>query len=745
MKLRRHIIVVLLGVLLTGNTVSGQDARLSLRDTRSREAVAFAHILFKSFDNKQTLSAFADIDGKVVLGIRSAGIVQVSALGYNVVCDTLKPGQQKQLNLQPQVFNMDEVVVTGQYSPQPVDKSIFRVKVIGTRHIEQRASNNLNELMIGELNIRGMVDGALGSRITLQGLGGEHIKFLIDGVPVIGRMNGNIDLSQLNLYNVKQIEIIEGPMSVIYGSNALAGVINILTKDQTIARINSRAEGYYESVGVYNFNASATASRNRWTISTAGARNFFEGYNAVDTTRSKRWKPKRQYNADLSAAYAYSGTRARLNVSYFNELLRDKGNLLKPYFETAFDSDFTTNRLTTRFDLSQKVLSNRYLNVLASYAYYDRRKNTWFKDLTTLDKVLTNNIYDQDTSRFDQWLLRSEFSKSDISSPFNYQLGIDLNMEQGYGRRILDKYQQIGDYAAFLSLKLQPTARLMLQPGARYSYNTRYKAPLVYSLNMKYDLHESLSLRASAAKGFRAPSLKELYLEFVDVNHNIRGNENLKAESSQNYNLALRFHHEKPSYDYGFEMSLFRNAIANSITLAALNTADQLYTYVNLDRMISQGYQLQFNNRIYPWLELKFGVGQTGRQQLQNNKPRVDMIYSTDVIAQAGYTWRKTGLRFGTHYKYNGDYTEVFVAQDGTIFRTIMQGYHTLDMNVSREFFERKLQLQIGAKNLFNNTNIAVLGDSGGGGIHSGGGGGSSPVGWGRTYFVRMNVNFDKF
>lgn len=742
----RLFIISLACVLLTGEfSLHGQDTRLSLRDARSREAVSFAHIVFCSFDQSQTVSAVADIDGNVLLGIRSAGLVQISALGYNPISDTLIPGQHKQVRLQPQVFNMDEVVVTGQYTPQAVDKSIFRVKVIGARHIEQRASNNLNELMNGELNIRGMVDGALGTRITLQGLGGEHIKFLIDGVPVIGRMNGNIDLSQLNLYNVKQIEIIEGPMSVIYGSNALAGVINILTRDQPLKRINTRAEGHFESVGVYNFNASTTATHKRWTVSAAAARNFFEGYSAVDTTRSKRWKPKRQYNADFSAGYAHQGTKARLNVSYFNELLRDKGNLLKPYFETAFDSDFATNRLTTRFDFSQKLISNRYINVLASHAYYNRRKNTWFKDLTTLEKVLTNNLYDQDTSRFEQWLLRGEFSKSELNSQFNYQLGIDLNQEQGYGKRILERYQQIGDYAAFLSLKLQPTARLMLQPGARYSYNTRYKAPLVYSLNMKYDLRESFSLRASAARGFRAPSLKELYLEFVDVNHNIRGNENLRAENSHNYNFTLHYHHEKPSYDYGLELSMFRNAITHSITLAALNTADQLYTYVNLDRMVSQGYQLQFNNRIYPWLEFKFGVGQTGRQQLQKNMSKVDMIYSTDVIAQAGYIWRKAGLRLGTYYKYHGDYPEVFIAQDGSIFRTIMQGYHTLDMNVSRSFFEQKLQLQIGAKNLFNNTNVAILGDSGGGGIHSGGGGGSAPVGWGRTYFVRMNVNFDKF
>jgi len=76
-----------------------------------------------------------------------------------------------------------------------------------------------------ELNIRTTHDGALGSSLTMQGLGGEHIKILVDGVPVIGRENGNIDLDQINLQNVDHIEVINGPMSVVYGSNALAGVI----------------------------------------------------------------------------------------------------------------------------------------------------------------------------------------------------------------------------------------------------------------------------------------------------------------------------------------------------------------------------------------------------------------------------------------------------------------------------------------------------------------------------------------
>ena len=284
----------------------------------------------------------------------------------------------------------------------------------------------------------------------------------------------------------------------------------------------------------------------------------------------------------------------------------------------------------------------------------------------------------------------------------------------------------------------------MLQPGLRYSYNTKYKAPLVYSLNLKYDLAEEVSFRASYAKGFRAPSLKELYLEFVDVNHNVRGNENLEAENSQNINLALHYRHEKTTYDYGAELNLFYNNISNSISLASLDPESSLYTYVNVDKMITQGYEVNFNNRIYPWLEIKLGLVQTGRKQVFSDSLDNAMIYSTDVISNINYLWRKTDMRFSVYYKYNGDYPEVFIGDNNQIFRTIMQGYHTMDATISRAIWRNQLNLQAGVKNLFNNTNINIKGDTGGGGIHSGGTG-SSPVGWGRTFFVKLAFSFKKF
>jgi outer membrane receptor for ferrienterochelin and colicins len=121
------------------------------------------------------------------------------------------------------------------------------------------------------------------------------------------------------------------------------------------------------------------------------------------------------------------------------------------------------------------------------------------------------------------------------------------------------------------------------------SYNTRYGAPLTPSINVKYDFNDHYSVRASYARGFRAPTLKELDLYFVDVNHNIYGNDSLKAESSNNYALSFTAKNTIGENHVKAEVSFFYNDIHNIITLALVEPTTQLYTYVNIDRYKTTG------------------------------------------------------------------------------------------------------------------------------------------------------------
>ena len=150
------------------------------------------------------------------------------------------------------VEKLDEIVVTGQYNPQSVKKSIFEVKVINRKDIEQRAANNLADLLNQVLNINITPNTSTGkSGVSLFGLDAQYFKILIDNVPVINEegIGNNVDLTLINLDDIQQIEIVEGSMGVQYGANAVSGVINIITKKSSSQKTQINAYVQEETVG----------------------------------------------------------------------------------------------------------------------------------------------------------------------------------------------------------------------------------------------------------------------------------------------------------------------------------------------------------------------------------------------------------------------------------------------------------------------------------------------------------------
>jgi len=683
----------------------------------------------------------SDDNGEVEYEFSKPAVLVVSFVGYETLIDTIYKARDYEYQLKPTVFNMNEVVITAQYTPERADKSIYKVNLITSKQIQEKSANNLNDLLGSELNFRVAQDGALGSSLSIQGLSGEHIKFLVDGVPVIGRMNGNIDISQLNLYNVDHVEIIEGPMSVVYGSNALAGVINIITKESMNGSVRANASTYFESVGVYNIDALAAFKRRNHNFSISGARNFFDGYSTDESKRSMRWKPKRQYNFDAFYMLDTESFKLKFSGSYFNEKLENKGDLLPPYYETAFDSYFYTDRITTKVDAVKSFNKKRFLNLVGAYSWYQRRKETLFKDLTTLEEVVTANDADQDTTRFDNIMVRGTYSKSDNNSKLNYQMGLDFNIERGRGQRITDQEQEIGDYAAFISLKYAPVQKFVFQPGLRLIYNSKYEAPLVYSLNIRWQPIENVAARASYSRGFRAPSLKELYLYFVDVNHNIQGNENLEAEDSHNVNASISYFREKDIHYIGFELKLFYNNINNIITLAQLD--QDLYTYVNVDKYITQGIELETKYKFYPNLEIRVGLVETGRYNAiaEDEGDIKKFYYSTDVVTNLHYKIIRWNADISLFYKYSGKIPQFYVNEAGELEEGYIEHYNTMDITLQKFLFSNKLVIGGGVKNIFDVQDVEASAVAGG--AHSGGGSGYS-IGWGRSFFLKLSYNFIK-
>lgn len=726
-------------IALQANFGFSQNRQLLLKDLKTSVPIAFAHVIVENLENDSIGHILSDVNGAFLLPQKAKFLVHVNYMGYKILVDTLEVGQVKTFFLEPDVFNLDAVVVTASCAPQRADKSIYEVKVISKKQITSKGATNLTDLLSNELNMRLSHDPSLGSSVSLQGLSGEHLKILIDGVPVVGRQNGNIDLSQINLHNIDHIEIIEGPMSVVYGSNALAGVINIITNDHRNSQLSGQLNSYYESVGVYNFDGNLSMRKKKNSFTAAASRNFFDGYSIDSTLRSSTWKPKRQVNVDLGYGFYGKNSTTRVSYNLFDELLLSKGNLLAPYYETAFDQYIFTKRNSAKVDYILKLKKSRQLSILASFSNYVWMKNTYLKDLTTLEKLITENPDQHDTTVVNSMMSRAVYGVENPDKKFNYQLGYDINYEQAQGDKILNNIQGIGDYATFLNMKSSHVKNLILQGGLRFAYNTKYSAPVVYSLNANFK-KRNYQFRGSFAKGFRSPSIKELYLDFHDINHNINGNPDLKAEYSTNISLAYSCNFKKSNSTYSLKVNAYYNDIQNIITLAVLG--DGSYSYTNLDVFRTHGFDISLRYNFYPRLTIGGAFGATGIfNSTASDQASNDYLYSLNSNLNVEYLFPKAGITFAGYYKFNGKTPQIALDEDGNIYETYINRYNILDISFARKFWKNRVEVTAGAKNLFNNTILNSTSASSG---TAHGSGNSMPIGWGRTFFVKLSYSFLK-
>ena len=751
------LITLLLGCFAFALNSNAQQAKITVLDGKTGQPVIYGNVCFESLDGKAKSFQITDDNGKIDNLVTSKSQVAISYVGYITYFDTIMPGETRTFNLTPAILNMEEVVVTGQYMPERTDKSIYKVQVISAKEIQSQAAVNLEEILSTQLNIKISHDAALGSKMKLQGIGGENVKILVDGVPMIGRMNGDIDLSQINLSNIERIEMVEGPMSVNYGTNALAGVINLITRDHVNNQVEARVNSYYESVGQYNVDGSVGIYKGKNTLLLSGGRNFFDGYSVVDTSRYEQWKPKEQYFGELKYKRRIGKTNLRLSSRYFDEFVLDKGSpqldadtANNYYYYKARDGHYYTKRWDNSLAWTG-LIGQKYIDVMASYSWYEREREVYIKNLATLESELSQSPADFDTTSFDSWVVRGTISRFLMDTvKFNYQAGFDVYLESGTGKKIEGGKASMGDYAIFASVKYRPTPSLTIQPGLRMAYNTGYDAPVTPSINVMYDISDRWMVRASYGKGFRAPSLKELYLDFVDLNHKIYGSDSLKAEYSNSYHVSLGYKTETAKVAFKIEPDLFYNQMKDKIDLVPKTVIDsngdttEIWTYSNVDLYKTLGGRL---NITYNHKGLfNFGVGLayigTSNQFGQEVQSSDEYNYYPEIAINAIYEEKHSRLNFGLNYKYSGEVTLNRLDADDNLVPYTEESYNMLDISVNRSFFDNLLNLAIGAKNLFDVNDIKTSGGASGG-VHSSGGA-STPVAWGRTFFASVKFNFSK-
>lgn len=738
-------------LLFHSNSVFAQNPTISVVDEKSGESVPYAVVVFSQLGSKTTSQiSMTDEHGKIACPPFHKYQIKIIHINYLNLVDTLEGCGEYVLKLKENLNELDEYTVTGEHNEGNTRNSVHARTVITKERIAAQAAQNLMNILQTELNIRINQDNATGaSSMTMQGISGQNVKILIDGVPVIGRINGSIDLSQINLLNIERIEIIEGPMSAIYGTDALGGVINLITRKSVENKVEAIAKSYYESVGRYNFDVWMGSNYKRANIQLNGGRYFFDGFNPGDafffndTLREKNWKPKEQWFANGQFNYRFKDAILRYTGSYFYEKIISKGPVkITPFQAYAFDEYYYTNRINNVIFFDKKLKKHLSLSSINSYAFFYRIRNAYFKDMVTLNRNLIAEPSEQDTSTFHSWLFRATITESNPVKKYTYQVGYDINLDGGRGQRMGNETRRIDDYAIFGNLEYKPNHRINIRPALRVAYNTRYGAPIVPSLNAKFNLNSNLILRGGYARGFRSPSLKELYFYFVDVNHNITGNLDLRPERSNNYITNLTwFYSGGDKYSLKIAYNFFYNDIKDIIVLAQVDSFTNLNKYVNIDKFktVGNGLNVEYKSKL---LTANTGFAYTGRYnnltELFGVKPysftpefNLNLIYQIKPI--------KTYL--GLFYKHFGQLTGFAVNADNQVYLTTISAFDMLDLTVSRAFLRDKFRVSTGLKNVFNVTSVTSNANAI---VFHQASGNQLPIGTGRFMFFNLAYSLNK-
>ena len=654
--------------------------------------------------------------------------------------------------------SMEEVVVTGQYKPQSLRKSVYQVRIIDQERIQLSGATNIHEVLNNQLGFRFSNDNTLGiSDVKLNGIGGNNVKILLDGVPMVDRYDQRVSLSQIDINNIDRIEIVEGPMSVSFGSDAMAGVINIITKkikkDQfsvnALAREETAASEYFpfSYKGVHTQNVNVNYSKNHLIASIGGTHNDFDGFGGDEYGRGKTWKPKEQWlgNAKIGYVNDHMDVYYRIDVLKENILVRNPINFNN---YKAIDQEYVTDRFVHQLQSEYRINDKIQFSGFLAYTNYQRETSTTRRNFES-NKIEPNQPGEDDVSKLNSLAFKATMQYQ-LSSKFSLQPGIDFNHEKANGARI-EGSPEINDYAFFVSAEIKPLDFMSIRPGLRFSNNSVYDAPpVIPSLNTKFVLSKQFDLRLAYGRGFRAPTLRELYLFFVDTNHDLVGNKDLKAEFSNSLNGSVSYTPDiKNKISFNSTLSVFYTAFRNQIELLQSISSPLEYTYYNTDKSKTMGGSVE---SVFEFKNWEFGIGANyiGYQSSQfedKNYMKEDArktLWTPEINSNITYNIEKINTKLGLFYKYTGrkpGFSFGKVDNTDAILLTRTASYHLADFTATTGI-NKFLSAQLGVKNIFDVSDVDNNTVSTSNTEHSNAR--SLAIGYGRSFFAGIKVNWSK-
>jgi outer membrane receptor for ferrienterochelin and colicins len=504
-----------------------------------------------------------------------------------------------------------EILVTATRSQQNANKVAVPYSLISKNTISLTGSLKLNNILSEQTGL--VIVSNFGAGLQMQGLSADYTLILLNGEPLVGRNGGTLDLSRVVLGNILRIEIVKGPFSSLYGSEALGGVINIITDQK--AKNSWQANLRYGSNKTFDANASLNKSNKKTQQQFFSDYNSTAGYsfnsNQVGQTADPFFATTLQYNIQHTINKKHSFASG---LKYFYEKQKnafDAGVIAGLVNGNRIRKDFSFQPSYT-FKASKKV-------TFLVRGYY----TNWVTNQKLVKTQTLENYYDD---AFNQQFAR-------IENQTNLNLATNQTLTIGGGAAldvlITNRYNETkkNTNAFFFAQHVfDVSKKLNIVSGFRFDYNKAFKATINPKFAIKYNATKKWSINGSIGSAFKAPDFRQMYLNF---NNSVAGggytvfgaNEtsldnlltlqsqgfitsllskayqlaNLKPESSLGINIGADF---KLNKNIKISINGFRNYLTNLIEFEPIAIKPNnafIYSYFNKSKAFTQGLETNIN------------------------------------------------------------------------------------------------------------------------------------------------------
>lgn len=625
-------------------------------------------------------------------------IIKASYMGYVT--------ERKKINITEGVVNisfklfktnllLDEVTITGTGSHYRLKNTPIQTELITKKTIENLALNDFeNVLTTISPSFDISPSAGMGSFSHINGLSSKYISFMVDGRKLTGDISGNIDLQRINPDNIERVEIIKGASSSLYGSDAIGGVINIITKKQknhinvtenTLLGTNTLSQNV--SLGLKNKYLSSTTSYNYtkdkdYTLEPEGLDKYFVyGKNTNNIFQDFEIKPNKNWKIHLGGNYY-------------------KKNLLTPKEKPKASYDYHYKGLTYYADAKYIFNKKNYIMLSFNKDDYKQEKSyfTGKEELLKHQKATTVNlktIYKfnkQNTFMGGLEYIKDELETSNEKIPTGNKDAYTLAI---FGQDIY-----------------KPLTNLSIVAGFRGIKHKTFGTDLTPKISAMYKLGE-FNIRGTYSQGFKTPSLQELYYEYESSRSISVGNTDLKPEKSKYYNLSVEF---VKSW-LNASISIYRNNISDMINKKIIadpsnidlvgnhDLSKDVYLYSNISKARAQGIDFSFNSYIGHGFTLGGGYSYVDSRDLETerNINRTAHNYANARIAY-DLNLNKYSLNITLSSKYQGGKFYGYESK-GKYILGKTSDYNIFRLSTQHRFYSFKkvvINLTAGIDNIFN-------------------------------------------